>query len=501
MLQPPSSSPFIPNISAERHKEIGRSEEGSLAMGALAAAAQLGDFKTVKKLLEIGVDKDFMPDLDSKERNTLLDSINIKLDNIEQLIEGGLVSIPSLRTVKKGPFAKGMFKIIFIPGTEFVMHLMIETAMMGSWNPSNNSEGFYPLHYFCSLPDIPTGAINDLLDLHPVDINEKTLNGFTALIIAVARKNFPVVKFLIEKGALLNYAPIVKIAIDELGSYYPYLKVFSPVKVTFPQMHYYFSPVEAAVFANEQDILCYLVKKGAKVIINQGLWNTLIHPIVRGRRRLVEMLLDNGVDVNVVDLMGTSSLHKAAMESSIDLTYVLMRRGANVNAQDRHGWTPLHIACLFSRNVSLEIIQLLLDGGADIEATTEFGFTPLCLAEAGNDLFFLGFLAENMDKLGKGLKEIYMPEEDTRKEHEDIMTLLLDNGASCNHQDDHLGWTALHWAAASGDLRTTQLLVSRGAKVSIRSRFNFNPYQTALYFNRGPVSAYLFTVTDEAKNK
>ncbi|CAH1397558.1 unnamed protein product [Nezara viridula] len=467
-------------------------------MGALPTAAQMYFIKATKYLLEFGEEEQLMPGLDNKERKALRNLIKYKLDNIEQLVYSGLLSISSESTAEKNPFAKGSFKMIFIPGTDIKLNLMIEPAAVRFWDSSKNLEGSHPLHLLCSLHDIPAQAIRDLFDIHPVDVNVTNSAGFTALTIAIHAGNFPVVKLLIEKGSHVNYAPAVPLTLDELGSYYPFLSVFSPVPMTCPRMHYYVTPVDAAVFANEEDILRYLVNMGAEVNANSGIWNNLTHPIVMGRRRIVELLLEGGVDVNGVDLMETSALHTAAAEGSIDLAHILMRRGAKVNAQDMYGWSPLHIACLLSRNVCLEMIQLLLDGGAEVEAETKSGFTPLCLAEAGNDLSFLEHLVNNMLRLDIVHRTTCMPD-DRRREHEDIVTLLLDNGASCNHQDNYLGWTALHWAAASGDLRTAQLLLSRGAKVSIRSKLNLTPQQTALYFGKEQVSSYIYTFIDEAQ--
>ena len=53
---------------------------------------------------------------------------------------------------------------------------------------------------------------------------------------------------------------------------------------------------------------------------------------------------------------------------------VIMDAGANVEARDKYGWTPLHFAKAPS------VIAALVDAGANLEARTEEGWTPLHVA-------------------------------------------------------------------------------------------------------------------------
>jgi ankyrin repeat protein len=55
----------------------------------------------------------------------------------------------------------------------------------------------------------------------------------------------------------------------------------------------------------------------------------------------------------------------------------LLERGANPNATDRDGWTPLHLAAGWGHAGA---IRLLLDHGADIRARNSKGDTPLHVA-------------------------------------------------------------------------------------------------------------------------
>jgi uncharacterized protein len=53
---------------------------------------------------------------------------------------------------------------------------------------------------------------------------------------------------------------------------------------------------------------------------------------------------------------------------------VLLAKGAEVNARNAHGWTPLHVA---AAGGDPAVIALLLQHGADVHAQSHIGTTPL----------------------------------------------------------------------------------------------------------------------------
>ena len=55
----------------------------------------------------------------------------------------------------------------------------------------------------------------------------------------------------------------------------------------------------------------------------------------------------------------------------------MLSHGADVNAKDKFGLTPLHWATLHDNEVSADV---LLAHGADVNAKDDRGFTPLHLA-------------------------------------------------------------------------------------------------------------------------
>jgi len=67
-------------------------------------------------------------------------------------------------------------------------------------------------------------------------------------------------------------------------------------------------------------------------------------------------------------------LHYAASEKAADTAQQLVTAGADPNATDDEGWTPLHFA---AQSNSAELIRLLLQAGAVIDPRDSFGNTPL----------------------------------------------------------------------------------------------------------------------------
>ena len=70
-------------------------------------------------------------------------------------------------------------------------------------------------------------------------------------------------------------------------------------------------------------------------------------------------------------------LMSLAIQGDVDRVSLLLKVGADVDARDAGGWTPLHWASATGRET---VVRLLLDKGADVNATKTFGKTPLHIA-------------------------------------------------------------------------------------------------------------------------
>lgn len=106
---------------------------------------------------------------------------------------------------------------------------------------------------------------------------------------------------------------------------------------------------------------------------------------VEDPEEIVEFLLENyEININQTTRGGVTALHEAVTCQQTELVKLLLRHGANIQANE-DGFTPLHLAA--NRN-DTEITRLLLNHGADAYAKNNDGDTPAHLAATENDNAF-----------------------------------------------------------------------------------------------------------------
>lgn len=88
---------------------------------------------------------------------------------------------------------------------------------------------------------------------------------------------------------------------------------------------------------------------------------------------IAELLLEKGANLNAVDYCGHTPLHVAADYLRYDIAELLLKKGANPNARDILGKTPLHVAAMHRR---YDIAGLLLKKGANPNIEDHLGQKP-----------------------------------------------------------------------------------------------------------------------------
>jgi ankyrin repeat protein len=92
-----------------------------------------------------------------------------------------------------------------------------------------------------------------------------------------------------------------------------------------------------------------------------------------GHVSIVRQLIENGAEVNAKDVLGRTPLHLAVHHPGV--VRLLIQSGANVNARDFLQNTPLHRGLR-----DPEVVDALINAGANVTASNTSGNTPLDIA-------------------------------------------------------------------------------------------------------------------------
>lgn len=239
-----------------------------------------------------------------------------------------------------------------------------------------------------------------------------------------------------------------------------------------------------------------------------------------GNYEKVKSLVEQGADVNSVDLNSDdkgghyTALHQAAArgmvrKAALDLSekpkelYVsdklkiaklLIEHGANVNATNKFGVSPLHLTEI------KEMAELLIGNGAKVDAEEYFGdrYTPLFTA------------GEKFGDKGKGVAEVLIKHGANVNHHNpdgkaplmsaalngnlETAKILIEHGADINHQDKN-SESALIRAFEGKNMELVDVLIDRGADVNIISTSEQSPLHYATLFNDLRIVNKLLTKT------
>ena len=278
---------------------------------------------------------------------------------------------------------------------------------------------------------------------------EWNLDGQSPLTAAIKKGNKGVVLCLIENGADLN-------CLDKRK----------------------FSPIHTAITSGQTEIANLLINFGAKLSDWDLYGKTpLTSAIEKGYFDIVMCLVENGADINKPDKSNILPIHQAIVNRKVKIAKYLfltgdnliqndkkrkcsiltlsvkskqvqlarffIENGADINAKDGHGYTPLqHV--IMSRNYILysEMARLLLESGVDMAKNAINGWPPLTFA---------------IWSVWKGYG------------HAEVVNLLIEFGADIDGTDRN-GDTPIHSAITYNQLDTVKLLMFHGASFRCRNQ-------------------------------
>src|SRR5262249_14697787 len=207
---------------------------------------------------------------------------------------------------------------------------------------------------------------------------------------------------------------------------------------------------------------------------------------------------------------GTTALHWASYRDDVESADLLIRAGANVNAANDLGATPLWTASL---NASAPMVKRLLDAGANPNTALLAGETPLMVASrSGNPAVVEQLIAKGATVNARGMRGQTALMWAVSQHHAECVKVLLAHGADVQARSDvwnevmavpphgyleynraipHGGDTALMFAARVGDVASAQTLLAGGASVNDADAWGVSAVTMAAHAGFTPLVEFL----------
>ncbi len=269
----------------------------------------------------------------------------------------------------------------------------------------------------------------------------------TPLMLAARFNEEDVVEFLVERGASLEMQ-------DAKGN----------------------TALHHAAMGGKVRLMLRLIELGANVLkVNRGLASALILAVENGHTEAVRLLLEHGADAKEVNYKGESPLMLAAQKGHMHIIHLLLTNGENLSEGDKEGRLPLHYAAegdqtdvvkfilekngnIFAKTLGedtllhlatrLELVQYLVEQGADIHARNSHARTPLHAA--------------------------------AEKGQSDTISYLLNQGADINSEDED-NWSAVCFAVYGGHAAASKVLIERDCDLKLGNDY-FHDFDNDYYF-------------------
>ena len=200
----------------------------------------------------------------------------------------------------------------------------------------------------------------------------------------------------------------------------------------------------------------------------------LLEAAKTGNAETVNLLIEAGAKVNAYNKFGKTPLHLAVICGHTDNVKALIEAGADINLQDDLEETALHKAAY---NGLTKIAVSLIELGANINAKDKSGGTPLHQAayKGHTDTVKALTAVKGVNLNSRDLQEETPLHWAARYGKTEIAEALIEAGANVNARNNGK-ITPLHWAARYGKTEIAEALIEAGANVNLKN----NERKTAL---------------------
>jgi ankyrin repeat protein len=266
---------------------------------------------------------------------------------------------------------------------------------------------------------------------------------------------------------------ILRAWIDQGADFRTEIKAEAPPRPVDPKV----AAVIAAVRARDRATLEKLIAADPALATSKDAAGStpLHHAAGFGTPDSLTFLIDKGADVNAKNRRGSTPLFWALHDES--KVRLLIARGAAVAIKQVEGRTPVYQAAVLGNGYA--VLRLLLENGGDPNVATLNGLTPLNAAALRGDVDAMRLLIDkgaHVDaRNGTGATALMGA---ATNGSGSAVQLLLDSGADARARTK-LGETALGNAAGAGSAEAVKLLLDRGADVNSRNDRGYSPLMLA----------------------
>ncbi|AYP74076.1 ankyrin repeat protein [Fowlpox virus] len=357
-----------------------------------------------------------------------------------------------------------------------------------------NDDGLAPLHYAIIFN---RKYILKLLFRYPIDIDIiSDRDNYTPLHYAVIFNNIWCVKFLLVRGADTSKRdatmrmPIHYAILDNNKVVIEYLSNFMKCHTDS------FLKLKKAIRKNNKDDIKKLLDNRIYGIDIDKEDTMLMHYAVKcGNIYAIELLLEDGIDVNTVNSYLSTPLHYAINLHNLDIVTLLMKHRADTSIKDGKGITPFYYAMYLSYyGINRDILNTIIRYNS-VNGTignTKGIIDRLIVNECGNviitlhDAARLGYYSvvkqilencgdvEYMDCYCHSVLHCAVKSNNVR-----IVDLLLRQGIDVNKKDSN-DRTALHYAVIMGNEEIISSILEYNPDICSFDIFNQTPLTSAL---------------------
>jgi len=311
--------------------------------------------------------------------------------------------------------------------------LTLELLDEGALLDTRDSEGRTALH--SSSVHGHTVVAQMLLD-KGANPNLKDRQGSDALWYAAAAGHEPVVRLLLSNGQVLPAMErIISHAASKGHSRIIQIMLESVKDVTI-KTTYLESAITRASGTGQEDWVRLLLDLGKDLerdVMRLYLGKALLHAASSNNCVIMQLLLEQGADVNHKAGNKATPLHVAAFSGGKEAVVYLLDNGAEIESAGRKWNRPIHDAM---NGESEEVLVILLERGADVNAYVWDNWTPLIVASAKGDA--------------------------------NLIPHLLRHGADVEARDKTFNRTAIQRAVLEGHVSAVQMLLTSQYSASMK---------------------------------